>query len=61
VFSVVLLRRGSFPFQSTVDKGNPGFRGVFVVRCAAGRKTGIDPKIESLLRAAPACATIARP
>jgi hypothetical protein len=32
VFSVVLLRRGSFPFQSTVDKGNPGFRGVFVVR-----------------------------
>jgi len=32
VFSVVLLRRGSFPFQSTIDKGNPGFRGVFVVR-----------------------------
>ena len=32
VFSVVLLRRGSFPFQSTLDKGNPGFRGVFVVR-----------------------------
>jgi len=32
VFSVVLLRRGSFPFQSTIDKGKPGFRGVFVVR-----------------------------
>jgi len=32
VFSVVLLRRGSFPFQSTVDKGHPGFRGVFIVR-----------------------------
>jgi hypothetical protein len=32
VFSVVLLRRGSFPYQSTLDKGNAGFRGVFVVR-----------------------------
>jgi hypothetical protein len=32
VFSVVLLRRGSFPFRSTVDHGDPGFRGVFVVR-----------------------------
>jgi hypothetical protein len=32
VFSLVLLRRGSFPFQSTLDKGRPAFRGVFVVR-----------------------------
>ena len=32
VFSVVLLRRGSFPYQSTLDTGNSAFRGLFVVR-----------------------------
>jgi hypothetical protein len=32
VFSIVLLRRGSFPYESTLDKGNSGFRGLFVVR-----------------------------
>ena len=31
-FAVLLLRRGSFPFESTLDKGKRGFRGIFVVR-----------------------------
>jgi len=31
-FAVMLLRRGSFPYQSTLDRGKPGFRGVFIVR-----------------------------
>jgi len=30
-FSVNLLSRGAFPFQSTLDKGKTGFRGVFTV------------------------------
>jgi hypothetical protein len=32
VFSLVLLRRGRFQYRSTLDKGRPAFRGVFVVR-----------------------------
>jgi hypothetical protein len=31
-FALVLLRRGSFPYQSTLDRGKPGFRGLFIVR-----------------------------
>jgi len=31
-FAVMLLRRGAFPYESTLDKGKPGFRGVFVVQ-----------------------------
>jgi hypothetical protein len=31
-FAVMLLRRGSFPYESTLDRGKPGFRGLFVVR-----------------------------
>ena len=31
-FSVALLRRGSFPYESTVDKGNRKFHGLFLVR-----------------------------
>jgi hypothetical protein len=30
-FHVVLTKRGSFPFQSTLDAGKKGFRGVFTV------------------------------
>ena len=30
-FKIVLSRRGSFPYESTLDKGKPGFRGVLVV------------------------------
>jgi hypothetical protein len=30
-FKVVLSRRGSFPYESTLDKGKPGFRGDLVV------------------------------
>jgi hypothetical protein len=31
-FAIVLLRRGAFPYESTLDRGKPAFRGVFVVR-----------------------------
>ena len=30
-FHVVLSTRGAFPYQSTLDSGNPKFRGVFTV------------------------------
>jgi hypothetical protein len=30
-FTVTLLTRGRFPFQSTLDKGRPGFKGYFEV------------------------------
>lgn len=30
-FHVTLLRRGNFPYQSTLDSGKKGFKGVFVV------------------------------
>jgi len=31
-FAVMFLRRGSFSYESTLDRGKPGFRGVIVVR-----------------------------
>jgi len=30
-FTVTLLTRGRFPFQSTLDKGRPGFKGYYEV------------------------------
>jgi len=31
-FSVALVRRCVFPYQSALDKGKPAFRGLFLVR-----------------------------
>jgi hypothetical protein len=31
VFHISLVHRGNFPYQSTLDKGKAGFRGVFTV------------------------------